>query len=82
MGDNLRIDRQENLKKIASLFKTQSELYPNFREKNIRVLIEKAIELHDPRTMKLYFDCVTSHSIPDKIKGFYDLTQFCNIVGV
>jgi len=77
-----RIDRQENLKKIASLFKTQSELYPNFRKKNIRVLIEKAIELHDPRTMKLYFDSVTSHSKPDKIKGFYDVTQFCNKVGV
>ena len=77
-----RKDRLENLIEIGNLLKTQSEFFPNFRKKHLKIFIEKAIGLHDSRTMKLYFDCVTNNSKPDKINGVYDVTQFCKLVGL
>ena len=60
----------------------QSKDYPNFKRKQVLGLIKVILQNADERTKKKYFDCVTSYSTPDKINGFYDVTQFCNIVGV
>ena len=81
-GKPPRIDVLERLRNLASLFKGQSEWYPNFKEKQVFGLIKVILGNADQRTKKKYFDCVTSNSKPDKIHGVYNVTQFYNIVGV
>ena len=81
-GKPPRIDVQEKLQKIGRLFKMQSQFYPNFKRKQVLGIIKVIIGNVDERTKKKYFDCVTKNSTPDKIKGEYDVTQFCNIVCV
>jgi len=60
----------------------QSQFYPNFKQKQIQRWLKVILGNVDERTQKKYFDCVTSYSIKDMEKGEYDVTQFCNIVGV
>ena len=79
-GKEPRADVFARLKDIAHLFKV-SQFYPNFRRLQVLALISVVMEKVDLRTQKKYFDCVTSYSTPDKIKGEYDVTQFCNIIG-
>lgn len=67
---------------ICRLLKGQSKSYPIFKHKQILGLIKVVLGLVDSRTLEKYVKCVTSYSKPDKIKGEYDVTQFCNIVGV
>ncbi|MCH8982180.1 hypothetical protein IH922_09205 [candidate division KSB1 bacterium] len=77
-----RADVLVRLQDVGRLFKGQSDSYPNFKEKQVFGLIKVILGNVDERTKKKYFDCVTNYSKPDKIKGVYDVTQFCNIVGV
>jgi len=79
-GKAPRADVLARLKDIAHFFKV-SQFYPNFRRLQVLALISVVIGKVDSRTQKKYFDCVTTNSTPDKIKGEYDVTQFCNIVG-
>jgi len=81
-GKPPRIDVLERLRDLARLFKGQSAWYPNFKEKQVFGLIKVILGYADQRTKKKYFECVTSNSKPDNIHGVYDVTQFCNIVGV
>ena len=81
-GKPPRIDVLERLRDLARLFKGQSAWYPNFKEKQVFGLIKVILGYADQRTMKKYFHCVTSNSKPDKSHGVYDVTQFCNILGV
>jgi len=81
-GKPPRIDVREKLQKIGRLLKVQSQFYPNFKRKQVFGLIKVIIGNVDSRTKKKYFECVTKNSTPDKIKGEYDVTQFCNIIGV
>ncbi len=77
-----RVDVFARLQDLGRLLKGQSGSYPNFKRKQVLGLIKVILQNADERTKKKYFDCVTSYSKPDKINGFYDVTQFCNIVGV
>ena len=81
-GHPPRIDSQGKIVEIAKLLKTQSELYPNFKPKPLKAIVKVILGPVDSRTMGKYVDCVIRYSTPDKIKGEYDVTQFCNIVGV
>jgi len=81
-GKEPRADVLARLQDLARLFKLQSKDYPSFKRKQVYGLIKVVLGNVDERTMNKYFDCVTSYSTPDEIKGFYDVTQFCNIVGV
>jgi len=81
-GKEPRADVLARLQDLTRLFKLQSKDYPSFKRKQVLGLIKVILQNVDERTKKKYFDCVTSYSTPDKIKGFYDVTQFCNIVGV
>jgi len=80
-GKEPRADVLARLQDLARLFKI-SQFYPSFKQKQVYGLIKVVLGNVDERTMKKYFDCVTNNSKPDKINGFYDVTQFCNIVGV
>jgi len=80
-GKPPRIDVLERLRELARLFKGQSEWYPNFKEKQVFGLIKVILGLADQRTKKKYFECVRKYSTPDKIKGQYDVTQFCKELG-
>jgi len=77
-----RKDVWERLQDIGRLLKGQSQFYPNFKRKQVLGLIKVILQNADERTKKKYFDCVTKYSVPDKIKGEYDVTQFCKEVGV
>ena len=77
-----RKDRLDNLTKIASLFKTQSELFPNFKPKQLKALVKVILGPVDSRTMKKYINCVTNYSKKDIVNGVYDVSDFCNKVGV
>jgi len=77
-----RADVYAKLQDTGRLLKGQSQFYPNFKRKQILGLIKVILGNVDERTKKKYFDCVTSYSTPDKIKGEYDVTQFCKEVGV
>ena len=81
-GKPARIDVLERLRALASLFKGQSAWYPNFKEKQVFGLIKVILGNADQRTKKKYFECVRKYSTPDKIHGVYNVTQFCNLVGV
>jgi len=81
-GKAPRVDVFARLQDLGRLLKGQSDSYPNFKQKQVFGLIKVILGNVDERTKKKYFDCVTSNSTPDKIKGEYDVTQFCNKVGV
>ena len=80
-GKEPRADVSARLQDLARLFKI-SQFYPNFKRKQVLGLISVIIGNVDERTQKKYFDCVTSYSKPDKVKGEYDVTQFCSMIGV
>jgi len=77
-----RIDSWDKIVKIAKLLKIQSEHYPNYKPKPLKSFVKVILDPVDSRTLKKYVDCVITYSTPDKIKGKYDVTQFCNKVGV
>jgi len=81
-GKAPRVDVFARLQDLGRLLKGQSNSYPIFKQKQVLGLIKVISGNADERTKKKYFDCVTSYSTPDKIKGEYDVTQFCNIIGV
>ena len=77
-----RVDVFARLQDFARLLQGQSDSYPIFKQKQIQRLLKVILGNVDERTKKKYFDCVRNYSTPDKIHGVYDVTQFCNIVGV
>jgi len=81
-GKEPRADVFARLQDFGRLLRGQSQFYPNFKQKQIQRWLKVILGSVDERTKKKYIDCVTSYSIPDKIKGEYDVTQFCNIIGV
>ena len=81
-GREPRVDVLEKLHDIGRLLKVQSQFYPNFKPKHLLGLFKVILGNVDERTKKKYFDCVKSYSKPDKIKGEYDVSGFCNTVGV
>jgi len=80
-GKEPRIDVLSHLQDFGRLL-GQSQFYPNFKQKQIQRWLKVILGNVDERTIKKYFDCVISYSIKDMEKGEYDVTQFCNIVGV
>jgi len=80
-GKKPRIDRRKKLEKIAKLLKIQSEFYPKFRPAILKKIVRIAIGPHDYRIMEFYFDCVTYYSKKDRIRGEYDVTEYCEILG-
>ncbi len=81
-GKAPRADVFARLQDFARLLQGQSDSYPIFKQKQIQRWLKVILGNVDERTQKKYFDCVTSYSKPDKIKGEYDVTQFCSIIGV
>jgi len=77
-----RVDVFARLQDFARLLQGQSDSYPIFKQKQIQRLLKVILGNVDERTKKKYFDCVTSNSKKDIEHGVYDVTQFCNIVGV
>jgi len=80
-GRSPRKDRLMNLVEIAKLFKIQSENYPIFKPKLLSSLVKAVLGPTDPRTEKKYVDCIISYCGKDKIRGLYDVTQFCKELG-
>ena len=76
-----RIDVLEKLQKIARVYKTSKD-YRNLNQKQVTNWASAVLDHPDSRTLRKYVKCVTSNSKPDKIKGEYDVTQFCNNVGL
>jgi len=81
-GKAPRVDVFARLQDLGRLLKGQSAFYPNFKQKQVLGLIKVISGNVDERTQKKYFDCVTSYSEKDIVHGVYDVTQFCNIIGV
>jgi len=77
-----RIDAWTKIFEIAKLLKTQSELYPFFKTRHLNAVLKVVLGSVDPRTTKKYLDCVTKYSKKDIVKGEYDVTGFCDKVGV
>ena len=77
-----RIDSWNKVTEIAKLLKIQSQFYPFFKPKQLKGLVTVVIGKSDPRTVKKYFDCVTSNSKKDMVHGLYDVSEFCNKIGV
>ena len=78
-GISKRIDFQERLEKIAKMLRLQSTFYPKFKERHLRLFIEKSIGYHDPRTMENYFEFVVGHSKRDNENGTYVVSSFCDL---
>ncbi|MEX0763998.1 MAG: hypothetical protein WD033_02365 [Nitrosopumilaceae archaeon] len=72
-----RSDVLIKLKEIADLLRIQSEIYPFFGTKLLLTLIKVKLGPVDERTMKKYFDCITSYSTKNIHDGTYDVTGFC-----
>ena len=77
-----RADVLENVQEIARILKNQSELYPNFNQKQLSVFIKVVIGEVDPRTAKKYLNCVIDASSKDKVRGIIDVRAFCDTAGV
>lgn len=81
-GRPSRIDVFERLIEIGRLFKGQTQFYPNLTLKQIERWSLVILKNVDARTQKKYVDCVTKYSKKDIVKGEYDVTGFCDTVGV
>lgn len=81
-GKPPRTDALEKLRDVGRLLKGQSQSYPSFRQKQLQALILKILGPVDPRTYKKYFECVTNYSKKDVVNGVYDISEFCNKIGV
>jgi len=81
-GRSPRIDFLEKIVEIAKLLKIQAELYPNFKPKQLEAIVKVVLGPVDSRTLKKYIDCVTSFSKKDIEHGLYDVTDFCNRIGI
>jgi len=77
-----RTDMLEKLEKIGILLKLQSEIYPKFKPKLLSLILEQILGPVVPRTKKKYIDCITRYSKKDKIRGLYDVTEFCENLGL
>jgi len=80
-GKPARIDVLEKLQEIARVYKRSSDCH-KLNQKQVTNWANAVLKHPDLRTLEKYVKCVTSNSKPDKIKGEYDVTQFCNKVGV
>jgi len=80
-GKPPRIDVMEKLQEIARVYKRSSDCH-KLNQRQVTNWANAVLKHPDSRTLEKYVKCVTSNSKPDKIKGEYDVTQFCNIVGV
>jgi len=76
-----RIDVFERLVALARLYKVQTD-FPNLTLKQIQRWSLVILKNVDARTQKKYVDCVRKYSKKDIVKGEYDVTGFCNTVGV
>jgi len=79
---HFRRDMHEKLGKIANLLKIQSELFPNFKIKQLMGIIKAVLGKVDDRTRKKYLEIMISMSEKDIVHGRIDVTQFCNTFGV
>ena len=80
-GRPARIDVLERLRALAQLYKGQTD-YPNLTLKQIQRWALVILKNVDARTQKKYVDCVRKYSKKDIVKGEYDVTGFCDTVGV
>jgi len=81
-GRRPRMDAWTKIFEIAKLLKTQSEIFPSFKTRHLKAVLKGVLGSVDPRTTKKYFDCVTNYSKKDLVKGEFDVTGFCDKVGV
>ena len=81
-GRPSRIDVFERLIEIGRLFKGQTQFYPNLTLKQIERWSLVILKNVDARTQKKYVDCVRKYSKKDIVKGEYNVTGFCDTVGV
>ena len=79
-GKPPRIDVLERLQKIAQVYKISCD-FPNLNQKQVTKWAFAVLGHPDSRTLEKYVQCVTNNSTPDKIKGQYDVTQFCKELG-
>jgi len=80
-GRPARIDVLEKLQEIARVYKRSSDCH-KLKQKQVTNWANAVLKHPDSRTLERYVKCITSYSTPDKIKGEYDVTQFCSMVGV
>ena len=76
-----RGDVLQKLRKIAEIYKNYQE-YPNLRLKQIKNWATVVLVKVDSRTLEKYVNCITHYSKKHKFKGEYDVSDFCNTVGV
>jgi len=79
-GRTPRPDVDRKLQKIAKIYKISCD-FPNLNQKQVTNWAFAVLGHPDSRTLKKYVQCVTNNSTPDKIKGQYDVTQFCKELG-
>ena len=81
-GKPLRRDVGENIQKIASLLKNQSQIYPVFKPKQLRRFLHPVLGPVDERTRKKYVDMIIRGSEKNLRYGTIDVTSFCNTFGL
>ncbi|MBM3910619.1 MAG: hypothetical protein FJ356_03110 [Thaumarchaeota archaeon] len=81
-GKPPRIDSLQKLQEIARLYKQQSQSYPHLTHKQVTNWASVILGKVDTRTLKKYLDCIIHNSKKDAINGVYDVSEFCNILGV
>jgi len=78
-----RIDRWSKIVEIATFLRAESKNYPYFPASEIRRIIIQSAKVRDPRTIEVYFDCITNYSIKDYNSGKYNVREFCKtVIGV
>ena len=75
-----RRDKHEKLIQIANLLKDQSQLYPNYKIKQLMRLIGVVLGPVDERTRRKYLDIVISLSEKNIRNGTINVTEFCNLL--
>jgi len=78
-----RIDRWSKIVEIATFLRAESKNYPYFPASEIQRIIIQSAKVRDPRTIEVYFDCITNYSIKDYSSGKYNVREFCKkVIGV
>ena len=72
-----RKDVYEKFKKLAELFKNQSQFFPHFKLKLLRAYIGVVLGKADARTIKNYLDSIIDASEKNMLNGTIDVSEFC-----
>lgn len=72
-----RKDVYEKFKKLAELFKNQSQFFPHFKLKQLRAYIGVVLGSVDSRTIKNYLDSIIDASEKNMQNGTIDVSEFC-----